>query len=57
MKKYTEIEVTSGELCPACKNLLRWIILSIMFLFGVPDVTVGIKDKTEDELIGEVENG
>ena len=55
----TEIEVTSSVLCPACKNLLRWLIAVVLSVFGVneADYTIGIRDISDEDLIKEAEDG
>ena len=56
----TEIDVTvSKELCPACNNLLRWLIATVLKVFGVDDAdyTIGIRTISDEDLIKEAENG
>ena len=56
----TEIEVSvSKELCPACNNLLRWLIATVLKAFGVNDAdyTIGIRTVSDEQLIRETEDG
>ena len=55
--KYTEIELTAEQLCPACKKAIEWAIKAILKAFNVTDYTLGMADKTEEELVKEVERG
>jgi hypothetical protein len=56
MDKYSSIEVTAKNLSRKKANLIQTILRLILLLIGVKDFGLSTTEKSEQDLVDEVEN-